>query len=171
LLWSILQQLPNTGLLCPPPSLPPHIPSQIGSADVSNDLFVTNTNHATDVANFNMTSGSGGGKLGTKIGGRGGGSILIRCGSLNITGGALSADGSHSSSANLGSGSGGSITLLATTYKGTNALLSVKGGEGILGRNIAAGGGGRIYIKVSIPPSSLLSVCLSSAPHHESSRI
>jgi hypothetical protein len=96
-----------------------------------------------------MTSGSGGGRFGAQVGGRGGGSILIRCGALNITGGELRAEGGQSRSANIGSGSGGSITLLTTLFKGSNALLSVQGGAGVLGRNITAGSGGRIYIQVT----------------------
>ena len=108
-----------------------------------------NQNRPTDIANFNYTSGSGGGQLGSKIGGKGGGSILIRSSTLNITGGKLLAVGGVSFVDGLGSGSGGSITLLVSSISGKNALLSVQGGSGIFSRNVAAGGGGRIYIQVS----------------------
>lgn len=115
---------------------------------MSTDIFRLNRNRPSDVAIFNMTSGSGGGMLGSKSGGRGGGSILIRSRILNTTGAELHAEGGHSSTSNFGSGSGGSITILVSVYRGQNSYFSVKGGRGILSQNISAGGGGRIYIQV-----------------------
>jgi hypothetical protein len=115
---------------------------------VSEDISFSKINNV-EVANFNMTSGSGGGMVGNRIGGQGGGSIFIRCRSLNITDGELRAEGGDSFSANLGSGSGGSITLLVIVFTGNNGVLSVQGGRGSVASGIAAGGGGRIFIQVS----------------------
>jgi hypothetical protein len=67
-----------------------------------------------------------------------------------MTGALLAADGSQSLVAGLGSGSGGSISMVvATAIVGTGAKLTANGGSANAERNIAAGGGGRVYYEVS----------------------
>ena len=94
-------------------------------------------------------SGSGGGSRGQLNGGRGGGAISIYCRTLNITDGMMTADGSESLVAALGSGSGGSIALLVSnSVVGSGGVLSAQGGAANSALMIAGGGGGRIYYEV-----------------------
>lgn len=67
--------------------------------------------------------------------------------------GALEADGSVSTSQllspNSGAGSGGSVSIIARTLLG-HGNISVAGGDALGLQTGAAGGGGRIYIHVSL---------------------
>lgn len=111
---------------------------QIGSAFVLGDPYATR-------------SGSGGGSNSYGSGGRGGGAISLKCRSLNLTGALLAADGATSQVIGLGSGSGGSISIVVTNpIVGTTAVLTASGGSAVAAMNIAAGGGGRVYYEVKL---------------------
>lgn len=73
--------------------------------------------------------------------------IYVTSSTLNLTG-SITANGNVSAVAGLGSGSGGSITIISTTILGTYWRLSALGGDSN-GPWGGAGGGGRIYVEVS----------------------
>jgi hypothetical protein len=112
--------------------------TQIGSVDVmQNAYFPIATNPTFGSGAGLSSSGVGGGRI-----------ILMSSASifLNDTG-ALLAEGSASAEPLLGSGSGGSVSLIAPSLSGTG-LVSVAGGN-TLSRFAGAGGGGRITVLLS----------------------
>lgn len=94
--------------------------------------------------------GSGGG--GKDEGGTGGGRIYITTTHLKVDNAFLYADGSVSDVPGIGSGSGGSITVIASssfistsTGREVPLTISANGGHGILEES-GPGGGGRIFL-------------------------
>ncbi|CAE7517916.1 unnamed protein product, partial [Symbiodinium microadriaticum] len=86
--------------------------------------------------------------------GRGGGAVGLRCHTLNITGGIVAADGSKSVVAALGSGSGGSISLLVSaSIVGSGGVFSVQGGSADSALGVGGGSGGRIYFEAATKAS------------------
>ena len=134
--------------------------SQIGSVDVKQD-WPAEYDYAKDsVDPVYPTMGSGGGQGGVNTttgemlhGGRGGGMINLVAPLIELFNGHLFCEGAKSVVADLGSGSGGSISITADRIDVSiqkAVVMSVRGGEGERDQHIAAGGGGRISFHVSI---------------------
>jgi hypothetical protein len=105
--------------------------------------------------------GSGGGKS-AEGGGRGGGRVFIKVENTLTLSGNIIADGSKSTQAAIGSGSGGSISVTAkyldiptSTATPIVPTLSACGGDADMEES-APGGGGRIYLVYFILYSSFL---------------
>lgn len=85
--------------------------------------------------------------------GRGGGRVVIKAtGNVIVeTTGVISADGSSPEIAQLGAGSGGSVTISASQCV-QRGLITAKGGDAVphVASAGAAGGGGRIAFVVSL---------------------
>eukprot|EP00602_Paraphysomonas_sp_CaronLab_P012629 CAMPEP_0185041470 /NCGR_PEP_ID=MMETSP1103-20130426/40797_1 /TAXON_ID=36769 /ORGANISM="Paraphysomonas bandaiensis, Strain Caron Lab Isolate" /LENGTH=502 /DNA_ID=CAMNT_0027581205 /DNA_START=590 /DNA_END=2095 /DNA_ORIENTATION=+ len=128
---------------CTPGDIYSNYDYQIGSANVTIDLIATNYTGGGGVV-----SGSGGGVSDSgDTGGTGGGMVVLRGGVVNITQGHIMTDGATSPNPGLGSGSGGSISILCNNLVAVGAELSAVGGDGSKAYEIAAGGGGRIYLQ------------------------
>lgn len=104
--------------------------------------------------------GSGGGNgsfAGNNLGGAGGGSIVISATSLYMNSASISANGAIGQLGQCtgtscsggyrnggGSGSGGSIKILADSFSGTSGKIRAIGGHSTGSASLSAGGGGRI---------------------------
>ena len=89
--------------------------------------------------------GSGGSKAGS---GHGGGLIMLEGRIVDISNGRLLSAGSRSSVPFAGSGSGGGISIVAVeSIIGTDAVVSVPGGDAVDNLNITGGSGGRVTIQ------------------------
>jgi hypothetical protein len=88
--------------------------------------------------------GSGGGTGAGGSGGSGGGLIQLTVGGRAILNGAISANGDNATNSRAGGGSGGAISVSATSIEGAGAILANGGaGEPIHG---GGGGGGRLVL-------------------------
>lgn len=98
-------------------------------------------------SNADPTMGSGGGAF--QGAGRGGGRIIISSSyfTMNTTG-VIDASGSNATGADLGGGSGGSITIDVFEMLVAQGTIRAKGGFGF--QTGGGGGGGRIALNVSI---------------------
>ena len=153
--------------------------NQIGSLDVKRDMPSSYQYPHDSVNPMYPTMGSGGGQYtdintgNVSSGGRGGGMVILTSNLLQLFNGRIICEGSVSTVPNIGSGSGGSISITASKLEASfqkPVTLSVRGGDGNADVGVAGGGGGRITINVSVQhttvqPTAFLLILRSSYFH------